>query len=423
MARHRFPPISLGRPKHWVLKSASPGPAPTHLVSPPHGLKTSSCGPLQGQLLPPNGPLGPSFGLPSASLGGPTSSSLLAAFPCLDPLPGHVYGPMFCLPEDSFGSAFGQLPAAFCFQPKASLELLGHPFCFSVASTGPATSLQWSLQAQLWPPYRLSSNSHSLLAALPSQDPWSFLCRPKVLSSGAFQASILPPGGLDRPCYLLTLAAPGPALDFPQPPQHQLLPARGFPRPRFCLPACIPAASTGPAPPSHCPIEAQLMPVTNLSRPSFHLTLASSLGPGPPSQWPSSAQLAYHGLSRAAPASWWLLQALSFLSGPGLTRPSSCLCQAPPSPASTFQWTLQTQLVASPWPLLRPSSILWASLYSQACPRPSHGSFGPSWCLPVALPGPALAFWHPLCFQNVFRSASFGPAVSGSPRLSLQEAS
>ncbi|XP_078208277.1 uncharacterized protein LOC103788015 isoform X1 [Callithrix jacchus] len=105
------PPPGLGRPKHWVLKSASPGPAPALLVSPPHGCKTSSHGCLQGQLLPPNGPLGPSFCLPSASPGGPAYASLLAASP--DPPPGLVYWTTSCLPAAAFCSAPDQLPAAF----------------------------------------------------------------------------------------------------------------------------------------------------------------------------------------------------------------------------------------------------------------------------------------------------------------------
>ncbi|XP_078200918.1 uncharacterized protein LOC128929312 isoform X1 [Callithrix jacchus] len=106
-------PAGLRRPKHWVLKSASPGPAPALLASPPHGCKISSDGCLQGQLLPPNCHLGPSFCLPSASPGGPAYASLLVASPGPDPIPGLIYWTTSCLPAAAFCSASDQLPAAF----------------------------------------------------------------------------------------------------------------------------------------------------------------------------------------------------------------------------------------------------------------------------------------------------------------------
>uniref|UniRef100_A0A8I3W6S2 Uncharacterized protein n=1 Tax=Callithrix jacchus TaxID=9483 RepID=A0A8I3W6S2_CALJA len=95
----------------------------------------------------------------------------------------------------------------------------------------------------------------------------------------------------------------------------------------------------------------------------------------------------------------------------GLSRPkASSLCPASPGPAfacarpipgpaSAFQWTLQAQLVASPWPLLRPSSCLCGSLYPQAPPpvspwphwaklMPPGGPPGPSICLLASSLGP-----------------------------------
>ncbi|XP_078194811.1 uncharacterized protein LOC108590343 isoform X3 [Callithrix jacchus] len=68
---------------------------------------------------------------------------------------------------------------------------------------------------------------------------------------------------------------------------------------------------------------------------------------------------------------WQPVQARRFLSRPGPRRPGICLHQAPPGPDSTFQWTLQAQLMASPWPLLRLSSCLCDSLYPQAPPPAS----------------------------------------------------
>ena len=122
----------------------------------------------------PTAPWGPASTSPQP-LEGPAYASLVAASPGPDSPPGLIYWTTSCLLAAGFCSAPDQLPATFC--------------------------------------------------------------RPEAFSSGAFWASVLPPGGLDRPCYHLTLAPFGPALDSPQPPQHQLLPADGFPRRRSCLPA------------------------------------------------------------------------------------------------------------------------------------------------------------------------------------------
>ncbi|XP_078194036.1 uncharacterized protein LOC103790472 [Callithrix jacchus] len=196
----------------------------------------------------------------------------------------------------------------------------------------------------------------------------------RSFSSGV-SASVLPTSGLDRPCYHLTLAPLDPALDSPQPPQHQLLLADGFPTPRSCLPACILPASTGPASPSQWLIGAQRFPQSGslepsvpltvahwspvlslqwligaqcfphsgplgpssclwqTSGPSSHLTLALSLGSGAPSQGIPEPSSPITDSPGPAPASRRPVQAQSFLSRPGLPRPSFCLCQAHTGPS------------------------------------------------------------------------------------------
>ncbi|XP_078194928.1 uncharacterized protein LOC100398245 isoform X1 [Callithrix jacchus] len=328
-------PAGLGRPKHRVLKSASPGPVPALLASLFHGWKTSSHGCLQGQLLPPYGPLGPSFCLPSASLGGPAYASLLAASPVSDSPPGLIYWTTSCLPAAAFCSAPDQLPATFC--------------------------------------------------------------RPEAFSSGAFWASVLPPGGLDRPCYHLTLAPFGPALDSPQPPQHQLLPADGFLRPRSCLPAFW-----------LCP-QAQHFPHSGSLEPSAFLTVAH-WSPALSSQWLIGAQRFPHSgslepsafltVAHWSPAlsSQWLIGAQRFPHS-GSLEPSAFLTVAHWSPVLPSQWLIGAQL--SPHSCLesRPRRSLAGVFLSTACLSqtllgqllPPGGLSRPkasSLCL--ASPGPAL---------------------------------
>nr|XP_054101377.1 uncharacterized protein LOC103791246 isoform X3 [Callithrix jacchus] len=359
----------------------------------------------------PTAPWGPASTSPQP-LGGPAYASLVAASPGPDSPPGLIYWTTSCLPAAAFCSAPDQLPATFC--------------------------------------------------------------RPEAFSSGAFWASVLPRGGLDRPCYHLTLAPFGPALDSPQPPQHQLLPADGFPRRRSCLPAfwlrpqaqrfphsgslepstfltvahwspafssqwligaqhfphsgslepstsltvarwspvlflqwligaqCFfysgslePSASLtvahwSPALPSQWLIGAQLMPVANLSRPSSRLTFALSLGPGAPSQGSSSAQLAYQTLPGQLLPPGVLSRPKASFPCPASPGPASACARPIPGPACDFHWTLQAQLVASLWPLLRPSTCLWQPV-----------STGPTPSLPVAPWGQADASRRPSRAQHL----------------------
>ncbi|XP_078194716.1 uncharacterized protein LOC128928144 isoform X1 [Callithrix jacchus] len=164
------------------------------------------------------------------------------------------------------------------------------------------------------------------------------------------------------------------------------------------LPACILAASTGPAPPSHWPVEAQFMPLQYISGASSRLVLALSLDPGPPLHQPFLAQLASHKRSG------------QLLPPSGLSRPeASSLGPASLGPAYASQWTLQTQLVASSWPLLSPApasvftgpacSLLVAPSGQTGAPGgssiPSVGLLASSpcpECLQVSLLGPRPSF-------------------------------
>ncbi|XP_078194620.1 uncharacterized protein LOC118144223 isoform X1 [Callithrix jacchus] len=238
------------------------------------------------------------------------------------------------------------------------------------------------------------------------------------------------------------LAPPDPALDSLQPPQHQLLLADGFPTPRSCLPACILAASTGPAFPSQWLIGAQCFPYSGSLEPSAFLTVAH-WSPVLSLQWLIGAQRFPHSGSLEPSASltvahWGPARACGkplrtqlsphsclesrlrrslagvFLSPArlsqtlpgqllppgGLSRskasslglaspgPASARARPIPGPASAFQWTLQAQLVESPWPLLRPSSCLCGSLYPQAPPPVSPWPHGAKLMPPGGPPGP-----------------------------------
>nr|XP_021529500.1 putative uncharacterized protein FLJ44672 [Aotus nancymaae] len=190
-----------------------------------------------------------------------------------------------CLPMAPWGPAPASHQPLREVQPMPPSGGLPRPGSSSLAaSTGLRPASQQLLLAQLLASFQLP-----------------FLCRPEASSSGAFQATILPPAGLDRPCYCLTLATPGPALDSPQPTQHQLLPAGSFPLSRSCLAAWLnPSCVHRPSASSHWPVEAQLVPLADVSGPSYLLALASSLGPGPSLHQPFSAQLTSHGLSWAS---------------------------------------------------------------------------------------------------------------------------
>ncbi|KAL0628224.1 hypothetical protein AAY473_001544 [Plecturocebus cupreus] len=130
-----------------------------------------------------------------------------------------------------------------------------------------------------------------LLPGLLASSQRPFLSRPKASSSGTFRASVMPPGGLEKPSYQPTVASQSPALASPQPPQEQLLTAGDVPKPRSCWAAFLRAASTGPVPSSSWPIEAQLVIPENVSGPSSRLLLAGLISahilPGTGQSWPS----------------------------------------------------------------------------------------------------------------------------------------
>ncbi|XP_017738226.1 PREDICTED: putative uncharacterized protein FLJ44672, partial [Rhinopithecus bieti] len=210
-----------------------------------------------------------------------------------------------------------------------------------------------------------------------------------------------------------------------QPLQAPLLPLSTLSRPNSCLivasvgqiSACLPAASTGLAPPSQRLVYAQSMP------------LATYPGPAPASYWPSSflssslqAQLLpvvglyltatlmpHGGLSRPAFAFWHPLQAQNFpqSASPGPALPPSNLCRPKSSQVGLF-WPSSCLLVASEDPnhppvgFSRPSSCLLAA--SPGAKLSPVRLSRPSSCLSVAFPGPAFDFWWPLQAQNLTSS-------------------
>ncbi|KAL0593753.1 hypothetical protein AAY473_036146 [Plecturocebus cupreus] len=212
-----------------------------------------------------------------------------------------------------------------------------------------------------------------LLAWLLASSPRPFLCWPEAasvaLTSPAtdrqwpLRTQLWTPRNLTMPSCCLLATCPG---------QH---PA--------CLPACPPTASKGPWPPSTWPVEAHLVPPENLSGHSSPFLLSglqswptSSLAPA--SLGPADAS---RGLSRLASASW---------------RP------APPGPASTSQWALQAQLLASPGPPLSPSAYPYGHQYPPA--------------QPPAIPWPPLYLgW---CSRLPFRAQRWPSDLLSRPRTS-----
>ncbi|XP_063451132.1 LOW QUALITY PROTEIN: chromosome alignment-maintaining phosphoprotein 1-like [Pan paniscus] len=201
--------------------------------------------------------------------------------------------------------------------------------------------------------------------------------------------------------------------------------------------ACLPAASTGTAPPLHpklpqisllpnfCLLSdstGQPLPHSGPSRPRWCLTVASS-GEAPAFWQPLQAQLLLppSGLFRPSPAhaSRRPSQALLLTFG-GLCRPrqgpASCLPKACTGPASASQRTLHAQLAVPhcglPSPKLLPLGRFGRP--SSRLPVASSGPWGSF--LTTAFPGPVFPFRRPLRAQNLLKSASPDPlAPSGHP--------
>ncbi|KAL0628227.1 hypothetical protein AAY473_001547 [Plecturocebus cupreus] len=316
-AQFEPPPAGLGRPRQWVLKTASPGQAPALLVAPPMGAKRLHVGPCRASsclLTAPRGPtptscrplwetqpLSPSWQPPQAQL-------LLLA----------VYRPTSCLPAASFGLAPGQVPVAFA-QSAQSLLKWGFP--------GLRSASRWPSQAQT-----------------PTDN------------------------GLTGPSSGLTPASAGPAAACWQLAQAKILPA--------CLP---PDCIQGPWTPSTWLVEAQLMPPEKLSGLCSCFVLASlqsrpTSSVAPANLGPADAS---HGLSRASPASQWPVQSEAssseafwaiLLPFGGLDRPSYQPTMACPGPA------LASPQPASTGPILRPPLV--PSDQAGASRRPSGAHVG-----------------------------------------------
>ncbi|KAL0599401.1 hypothetical protein AAY473_031912 [Plecturocebus cupreus] len=150
-------------------------------------------------------------------------------------------------PEVGLSGPSSALPVA---SPGANLPDVGP------SRAGPVPASHWPLQVQpllpSWQPPQVQlfllavstgprpASRQPLFALLLASSWRPCLCRSEASSSGAFQAYLLPPGGLHRPSSYLTVASLGPALAFLQPPQDPLLPGSGFPGPSSCLPlGCI----------------------------------------------------------------------------------------------------------------------------------------------------------------------------------------
>ncbi|KAL0594098.1 hypothetical protein AAY473_036496 [Plecturocebus cupreus] len=259
-------------------------------------------GPTQARLVPPSGPPGPSVGLLASSpdpehlqvgLSGPSSSSWRRLQAPLQTLPrSNLRGLLSYLDPGGLwrlqapdviestsagpALAFRWPQQAHAMGPEDSLSRPsscppsgtpdGASSCLPMAPSSPTPASCWSLwETRSLPPSwhppqaRLLLLATSVVPRPASLQPlldwllassWRpFLSQPKASSSGALPASILPLGDLDRPSYQPTMASPGPAVASLQPPQDQLLPAGNLPRPRSCLPACLPTASKGPWPP------------------------------------------------------------------------------------------------------------------------------------------------------------------------------
>ncbi|KAL0593754.1 LOW QUALITY PROTEIN: hypothetical protein AAY473_036147 [Plecturocebus cupreus] len=392
-----------------------------------HGCKTSSCGTLQGQLLPPNDPQGPNSYLVSASLGDPAFVSLLAASVGPAPTPGHVYRPMSCLPTASFGLAPGQLLAAF---PQSAQSILKWGF------PGLRSASQWPSQAQILTDNGLSGPSSHLPA--PPQDqllpagnlPRLRSCLPACLPT-AFKGPVLPQPGPLRTSSCLQKSSPESALTLcwlasslsPHPPWHrlvlaqltllidsaiQLLPPSGLPRPEASPPG---SASPGPAPASARPLRAQPLPTS---------------GPSKPNSWP------HRGL-RSGPTPASVVAGIQQLS----LRPHHDPHGARPVPLASPPWPsvglAQNILkLASRCPAPPPSGVMgppsnlasqqppWTPLLPRSRPRlpeslrPPTGSPGPPRsCFTLASPSSAPAL--PGCLQapdDLKYTSSYPPLAS-----------
>ncbi|XP_078206394.1 uncharacterized protein LOC103790484 [Callithrix jacchus] len=258
----------------------------------------------------------------------------------------------------------------------------------TVAHWSPALSSQWLIGAQHFPHSGSLEPSTFLTVAH-----WS----PAFSSQWLIGAQHFPHSGSLEPSAFLTVAHWSPVLFL-----QWLIGAQRFPHSGSLEPsAFLTVAHWSPALPSQWLIGAQLMPVANLSGPSSRLTLALSLGPGAPSQGSSSAQLAYQTLPGQLLPPGVLSRPKASFPCPASPGPASACARPIPGPASAFHWTLQAQLVASPWPLLRPSSCLWQPV-----------STGPTPSLPVAPWGQAVASRRPSRAQHLPAGILSGPRTS-----------
>ncbi|XP_054416727.1 basic proline-rich protein-like, partial [Pongo abelii] len=171
--------------------------------------------------------------------------------------------------------------------------------------------------------------------------------------------------------------------------------------------ACLPAASTGPAPASRRPLSAQLAPHDGLPGPGLS-PLAASPGPAPPQV----------GLSRPScslPA-----------SSPGPALPPGCVHGPGSCLTATALDSAPAQLLAASVgrklpqaTLSRPSSGLDGGL-SGLSSSPSDGVSGPPDFLQWAPLGPAWASRRPLRAQLVVKPASPGPVPASRRPLRAQ---
>ncbi|KAL0628188.1 hypothetical protein AAY473_001508 [Plecturocebus cupreus] len=326
----------------------------------PHGCKTSSCGHLQGQFLPPDGPQGPSSCLSSTSLEDPAPPGLasatqwilqaqLVAFTQAQILPlwqPVSTGPASGLPVDPLGQAAPASVVADIHQPSLQPPHdppRGRPV--SLGPPGPSVGL-----------VALSSGPERFQVGLsvPSSSSWRHLqahlmASPHDVFELASWVSAHPPCRVYGPTFLPHLAAT--SVD--------------------SCPAQIPTAFIG--------TKAQAL---------------DSGCPGPPS---SCLKLSSPSLARALPG---------HLQAPDVLKSTS------PGPALASRWPRQAHAMGPEEGLSRPSSCPLGSTPhgrsfrlcgGQYTPVQPLASFGPPRDRPVPPGGP------PLQTQNVFKSASQSP--------------
>ncbi|KAL0593752.1 LOW QUALITY PROTEIN: hypothetical protein AAY473_036145 [Plecturocebus cupreus] len=385
----------------------------------PHGCKSSSYGPLQGQLLPPNGPQGPNSCLLLVSLGDLVSASLLAWLlllaTCTGLHPAHILFWPGSWPAPSGLSSF-----------YLKLGLSGSLFCLSVAFDRPSYQLTMASPGpadQLLPAGDLPRPRSCL--------PASQLCP---------RAPGLPQPGLLRPRSCLWKASLEPTLAFcwlasslgPRFPWHwpvlaqwmllvdshgQFLPPSGL-----CRPEASPPRTTSPGPSPTCsrPFRSWPAPPMGPVGPTRDLTVASAQAQLLPLSWPVSTSPASGLLVAPLGPVRCLLAALlgpELAFWPPLQTPSvfkSASRGPAPSPGSVYRPTFRPCVTATSLDSC-PTQILAAFVGPKAQALDSGSPGPPGSCLKVASPSSAPALPGRLQATDVLKLTSAVPALASSP--------